>query len=61
MEDISVDRMAVGDSDQNCLTVDDDLDADMKYRSMESCEQQLDKKQKNVVAVNAYLNLIVHN
>lgn len=60
MEDISVDRMAVGDSDQNCLTVDDDLDADMKYRSMESCEQQLDKKQKNVVAVNAYLNLIVH-
>ena len=29
MEDISVDRMAVGDSDNNCLTVDDDLDADI--------------------------------
>lgn len=29
MEDISVDRIAVGDSDKNCLTVDDDLDADI--------------------------------
>ena len=26
---MSVDRMAVGDSDNNCLTVDDDLDADI--------------------------------